>query len=118
MPDTVRSPELWPRLKHEARLFLKHEAAIKHYLQADADYIALCHWNTNIDNGWFWRDEDDELQCGLMDWGRVRQLNLTFAIWGCLNAAPFKLWDEHLEELLQLFVEEYHEHGGPLLDTA
>ena len=29
--------------------------------------IALCHWNANIDNAWFWREPDGALRCGLID---------------------------------------------------
>jgi hypothetical protein len=117
MPECARDPGFWARLECEAVPFLSQESAIKRYLHADRDYIALCHWNANIDNAWFWRDEAGELRCGLMDWGRVRQLNLAFAVWGCLLSAPVWLWDDHLDELLALFVEEFQRHGGPALDA-
>jgi hypothetical protein len=118
MPDALRLTEFWARFEREALRFLEYEYAIKRFLQDDGRYVALCHWNANIDNAWFWRDEESALHCGLMDWGRVRQLNLAFAIWGSLNAAPHWLWDEHLDELLAFFVDELHRHGGPLLDAG
>jgi hypothetical protein len=118
MPEAVRSAEFWAELEREAPRFLQHELTIKRFLHADENYIALCHWNANIDNAWFRRDGGGKLQCGLMDWGRARQLNLAFAIWGSLNAAPHRLWDDHLDELLSYFVAELHAHGGPLLDVG
>jgi hypothetical protein len=118
MPDAARSPDFWAKLEREAPRFLKHEVAIKRFLQADADYVALCHWNANIDNAWFWRDGDGTLHCGLMDWGRVRQLNLAFALWGSLNSAPHQVWEDHLDELLGFFLAELRRNGGPSLDVG
>ena len=86
-------------------------------LARDPDYVALCHWNANVDNAWFWRDTDDVLHCGLMDWGCVSQMNVGMAIWGAMSGAETELWNNHLDDLLQLFVDEVHSYGGPKLDT-
>jgi hypothetical protein len=114
-PANIISPDFVARLKAEAVRFLRHELAIKRFLHADPGFIALCHWNANIDNTWFWRDASGALQCGLLDWGRVRQLNLAYPLWGCLCAAPRQLWDNHLDDLLAYFTGDLHAHGGPLL---
>jgi hypothetical protein len=117
-PADVASAELFAKLDREVGRFLEHEAAIKRFQQSDPDFIALCHWNANIDNAWFWRDASGELQCGLMDWGHAGQMNVAFALWGCLCGAGLEIWDEHLDELLTLFLSELHEHGGPRLPIA
>jgi hypothetical protein len=117
-PAHITAPEFISRLEQDALRFLEHEATIKHYLHADPDFIALCHWNAHIDNAWFWRDTAARLQCGLLDWGRVRQLNLAYPLWGSLSGATLEIWDRHLDELLALFIGELHSHGGPLLDSA
>jgi hypothetical protein len=117
-PAHIRDPEFIARFETEALRFREAEAAIKRFLHAQPDYVALCHWNAHIDNGWYWQGARGELQCGLMDWGRVRQLNLGYALWGCLSGATISMWDAHLDDLLTLFIGEYHAHGGPLLDLA
>ncbi len=114
-PASIIAPEFIARVTEQAVRFLAHETEIKRFLHGDPDYIALCHWNANIDNAWFWRDAAGVLQCGLLDWGRVRQLNLAYALWGCMLAAPQYIWDDHLDELLTLFASEIHSGGGPLL---
>jgi len=38
--------------------------AVRRQSQSDPKLIALCHWNANIDNAWFWRDEASVLRCG------------------------------------------------------
>jgi hypothetical protein len=117
-PAQLAAPAFIARFEADTLRFLRHETAIKRYLHADPDYIALCHWNANIDNAWFWRDSARVLRCGLFDWGRVRQLNLAYPLWGSLCAAPREIWDEHLDALLALFIRELHAGGGPLLDRG
>ncbi|MCB2078935.1 MAG: hypothetical protein KDE55_14715, partial [Novosphingobium sp.] len=72
-------------------------------------------WNTNIDNAWFWRGPDGNLNCGLMDWGHARQMNVVYALWGCLCGAGLEVWDTRLEEMLALFASQYSASGGPML---
>jgi hypothetical protein len=116
LPANVGSPLFLARLPHEAPLFAQFEHTVAHHLAADTDYVALCHWNANIDNAWFWRDADDVLHCGLLDWGCVGQMNMGMAIWGALSGAETAMWDCHFDELLELFVSEVHHYGGPDLD--
>jgi hypothetical protein len=118
LPAEVGSPEFMARLRQDVPRIPQYEDAITRQLAADTDYVALCHWNANIDNAWFWRDGPGDLHCGLMDWGCVSQMNLGMAIWGALSGAETDLWVQHLDELLQLFVAEVHRCGGPNLDPA
>ena len=116
VPADVRSPEFLARLREEVPRVTHHEHAVMSQLAADPDYIALCHWNANVDNAWFWRDADGVLRCGLMDWGCVGQMNMGMAIWGAMSGAETDLWDQHFEELLRVFVAEVDALGGPRLD--
>ncbi len=118
LPPHLTTPAFIARLESGAVQFLRHEAAIKRFMHADRDFIALCHYNAHIDNAWFWRERAGTLGCGLLDWGRVRQMNVAYALWGSLCGAGLEIWDGHLEELLALFVGELHAHGGPRLDVA
>jgi hypothetical protein len=116
LPANVGSPEFLARLREDVPRIAHHEDTVARQLAADSDYVALCHWNANIDNAWFWRDGDDVLHCGLMDWGCVSQMNMGMAIWGAMSGAETDLWNRHLDELLHLFVAEVHRYGGPNLD--
>ena len=87
LPANVGSPEFLARLREDVPRIAHHEHTIAGQLAADSDYVALCHWNANIDNAWFWRQGDDVLHCGLMDWGCVGQMNLGMAIWGAMSGA-------------------------------
>ena len=118
LPANIRTPEFIAQLERDAVRFLHNETTIKRFLHIHREFIALCHWNTNIDNAWFWRDSSGELQCGLLDWGMVRQMNVATALWGGLCGANLDIWDKHLDELLALFTSELHAHGGARLDVA
>ncbi len=117
LPPQIRSAEFIARLRDEAPRFQGLLPAVREALAAQPEFIALCHWNANIDNAWFWRDGDDSLHCGLLDWGNVSQMNVAMALWGCLSAAETDLWNDHLDELLAVFVGEFAAAGGPSLDV-
>jgi hypothetical protein len=126
--DGIRRNPSWPAarqrwvsrvlgtLRNDVPRIAHHEHTVARQLAADSDYVALCHWNANIDNAWFWRDTEDILHCGLMDWGCVSQMNVGMAIWGAMSGAETDMWNRHLDELLHLFVAEVHRYGGPNLD--
>lgn len=118
LPEAIRSAAFVAALGEGAALFHAHEDAIKRFLHDRPEFIALCHWNANSDNGWYWRDETGALQCGLLDWGSVGQMHVAMTLWGCLSSAEDWLWRDHLDELLALFAAEYAVHGGPPLDLA
>ena len=116
LPPAIASAQFIAKLERDAVRYVEHQAKIRQFLHADRDYVALCHYNANIDNAWFWREPSGRLQCGLLDWGRVRQMNVAYALWGSLCGASLEVWNNHLDELLSLFIEEFSAQGGPRLD--
>jgi len=115
-PPRLADPAFLAGFRADAPLFVAQQDAIARAYHSRPDMIALCHWNANIDNAWFWREPDGTLKCGLIDWGNVGQMPVTRAIWGCLGACELDLLDQHLDELLDLFIAEYAQAGGPTLD--
>lgn len=114
MPPEICDPAFLSRLESDVALVLEHEASLRQYLTSNPAMIALNHWNSHIDNAWFWR-EGGTVRCGLIDWGRVGQLTFGAALWGGLSAAHLGVWDHHIDTLLAHFLGEYHAHGGPLI---
>jgi len=115
LPPEVRTAEFRAQMERDAFRIREHEALIRDFLTGNPDLIALCHWNAHIDNCLFYRDETGELQCGFIDWGRVGQLTFGAVLWGGYCAAHHDVWDHHFDDILALFVREYHQHGGPLI---
>ena len=81
-------------------------------------FVAFGHWNGNIDNCWFERDEQGVLQCGFIDWANCGELPFTQIVSGALGCAEPWVWAQHLDELLGIFLDEFQAQGGPVLDLA
>jgi hypothetical protein len=111
-PEELRSPVFLHQFQRDALRIFESEAVIQRSLRGAPNLRALCHWNAHIDNAWFWRDADETLRCGLLDWGRVGHITMGSALWGCLSAGHPSIWDRHLDGLLELFVREHEAHGG------
>ena len=117
LPKNITSSVFISQLAQQAARFPEHDAAIKKLLHSKPELIALCHWNANVDNAWFWRNAQGELDCGLLDWGHVSQMNVAMALWGSLSGAETELLNNHLDALLALFVAEFRSCGGPTVDV-
>lgn len=115
LPHHLRSDTFLERFGREAQAFFAREIPIKHYLQSNPDYIALGHWNANVDNAWFRTGPDGAREAGLLDWGGAGRMNVSQTLFGVLCAAELDVWDRHKAELVALFADEYHRRGGPRL---
>lgn len=118
LPPGAGRPEFITRMLADVTSISAAEGAVMNWLHATDDQVALCHWNANIDNAWFWAAPNGTLSCGLMDWGCVSVMNVSMALWGSLCSAETELWDQHLDALLAHFATEFHAAGGPELDIA
>ena len=101
----------------EAPIVLDLELGIRRFLNRRPEMIALCHWNMNLDNAWFWRGEDGTLRAGLLDWGSVGQMNVAQAFFGMTCAAEPDFLIAHRRDLIELFVAEYSASGGPAINA-
>jgi len=84
----------------------------------DRNLIGLTHQNMNIDNAFFWRDEDGKVESGFIDWGRFRQENYTTGLFNGLTCCDLTDWlQENDRRLLQDFCDEYAKEHRPGLVT-
>ncbi|BBZ32611.1 hypothetical protein MCNF_12160 [Mycolicibacterium confluentis] len=118
VPERLRSPEFIRRMLSEVNAVAAAQDNVMAQLTSDTDAVALCHWNANVDNAWFWRDPRGRLRCGLLDWGCVSEMNVTMALWGALCSAEPHLWELQLPRLLAHFSAEFEAAGGPSLDPS
>ena len=119
LPASIRSDSFIAQLEREVPRSVEHADALRAALQDGAQgLVAFCHWNANIDNAWFWRDDRGDLACGLMDWGNVGQMHMVTALSSCLVFAEPDFVIENLHHFLALFSEVFEEAGGGRLDPA
>jgi len=83
---------------------------------ANADAFALHHINMNVDNCWWWRDDEKNLRLGALDWGGLAIASVTRQLWWSYYGAEYDMLVSHSLDLLRLFADCYEEHGGPRLD--
>jgi hypothetical protein len=115
-PPNVRTSELREQFMRDIPEVVAAGGRIRKFLHSNPDFIAFSHWNANIDNCWFQPGPDGSLQCGFLDWANAGQFSVAQSITGAISGAEPLVWDEHLDELLNAFIEEYAGQGGPLLD--
>lgn len=114
-PENVRTPEFRGQFIRDIPDVVAAEGRIREVLYGNPELIAFAHWNANIDNCWFWRDAQGTLECGFLDWANAGPLSVAQSISGAISGAEPFIWDEHLDELLSVFIEEYAAQGGPRL---
>jgi hypothetical protein len=114
-PENVRAPELREQFTCDIPALIAAQGRIREVLYGNPEFIAFAHWNANIDNCWFWRDVEGALQCGFMDWANAGQISVAQSVSGAISGAEPFIWNEHLDELLTVFNEEYAAQGGPQL---
>ncbi|MCW2622506.1 MAG: hypothetical protein JWL64_2108 [Frankiales bacterium] len=114
-PDNVRTAEFREQFLRDIPDVVAAGERIREVLHGNPDFIAFAHWNANIDNCWFRPGADGLLEAGFLDWANASQLSVAQSINGAISGAERFVWDEHLDELLTVFIEEYAASGGPLL---
>jgi hypothetical protein len=104
----VFPPELdSERFLAELPMAFELKDAIARELNGDADLIALCHWNLNLDNAWFERQADGSLVAGLIDWGSVAQMNIAQCFTGMIICADPEFLAQREGELVELLAARY-----------
>jgi hypothetical protein len=114
-PEDLRAPRLREQFMRDISDVIAAEGRIRAVLYGNPDFIAFAHWNANIDNCWFWRDAEGVLQAGFMDWANAGTLSVAQSVSGAISSALPSVWNEHLDELLTVYIDEYAAHGGPRL---
>jgi hypothetical protein len=114
-PESVRAPKFREQFIGDIPDLVAAEGRIREVLYGNPEFIAFAHWNANIDNCWFWRNAEGTLQCGFLDWANAAQISVAQSVSGAISGAEPFIWNEHLDELLTVFIEEYAAQGGPRL---
>ena len=114
--DDVAAPAYQAQLQREIKELAPHLPTIHNYLFSGDDYISYAHPNANIDNAFWWRDEEGKLHCGLIDFGGYGCSNVATHLSSALMSAEPRLHVEHTETMLKAFIDGSLSMGGPKYD--
>eukprot|EP00933_Yihiella_yeosuensis_P019283 TRINITY_DN15644_c0_g1_i1.p1 TRINITY_DN15644_c0_g1~~TRINITY_DN15644_c0_g1_i1.p1 ORF type:complete len:620 (-),score=124.09 TRINITY_DN15644_c0_g1_i1:65-1924(-) len=116
-PGYVTTPEYIRKFTSTMMTLMAYSREIEYWKHKNPDYVALAHANLNVDNAYFWRDEEGKLDCGVLDWGGFGQGCLGHKVWWYLNCSEWSQIEENLEHFVNTFVSTYRVTGGPELDS-
>uniref|UniRef100_A0A7S1S643 CHK kinase-like domain-containing protein n=1 Tax=Alexandrium catenella TaxID=2925 RepID=A0A7S1S643_ALECA len=117
-PDYVATEGFREKFLRTMMTRAAYSAEIDFWKNNNPDYVALGHQNLNIDNAYFWRDSDGQLDCGIYDWGGFGSSSLGHKIYWMFNCSDFDQFRENLDHYLDTFISMYRESGGPQLDKG
>lgn len=81
------------------------------------DYIVLTHNNLQVDNCIYFRNDANELDVGMLDWGILACGPLVMSVaGGCIGQASVDIYVDNYRTWIQAAVDSYHAEGGPKLD--
>jgi hypothetical protein len=119
-----RHPQLLPgdlvertRFLHDIPRVLARRDRVLDLLGRLPESVGFSHWNANIDNCWFERDDAGDLVAGFIDWANAGPAPSFQAALGALSGAPATLWRDRLDDLLAGYVAELAATGAPRLDV-
>merc|ERR1719436_1085986 len=120
-PADVTDKAWLDQWKEEALHFMDYSVEVGCFMAGAGtkdphDYICLTHNNLQIDNAFFYHDENNDLQVGLLDWGILACGSLIGAAHGCITGASMEVLFEHRAAFLRSLLASYAENGGPRID--
>jgi len=113
--EDLTTPSIVETYKNILSIVNAYKMEILYYSNMDADYVSCLHGNLNVDNTFWWRDEDGKLDVGLLDLN-TGVGSLGVKLWWSLYGCEPEFLVEHCDRLLELFIKAYQENGGPSLD--
>uniref|UniRef100_A0A7S1LGM1 Uncharacterized protein n=1 Tax=Alexandrium catenella TaxID=2925 RepID=A0A7S1LGM1_ALECA len=115
-PDYCATPAFVASYKKILAITNMYTAEINYWVNRNHDYIAWSHGNLNVDNVFFWRDADKALNIGVLDWGGARCDSMGWKLWWWLYCCEYDFLSSNIDGMIDAFIKEYNESGGPLLD--
>jgi len=83
------------------------------YCVVDPAFLVFGHPNLCSDNAWFWHDDEDKLNCGILDWGAAMHQSIASMLGTCLGQADYEMLTEHEGDLIRGFADSLLECGAP-----
>lgn len=113
-PPFLQKTEDLQRVKGELLEMCPYFKDLSDYYQLNnSKWLAVNHANLQADNAFFWRDEYEQMACGVLDWGGFSRSPFCVRFLGCLSGAESDLLLDKLLDICTCYADEYERCGGP-----
>lgn len=116
-PSYVKDGSFKAKLRTTLMTLNAFSAESMFWRHRDDNYVAMTHNNMNVDNAYWWRDEDGKLEIGVFDWGNMGSRSLGFKLWWWLYCGDHEPLTANIDGYLKCFADTYAEFGGPAIDV-
>jgi len=121
MPDEIKDPGFLAEWKETVLDLMEYSHEIFWFASGGGtanpnDWMVLTHNNLQVDNAFFWRDDSNEVQVGLLDWGVLGCAPVSMPLQGCISGAQVHVLEEYIDAFIKAFLDSYAESGGPQCD--
>jgi len=93
-----------------------NKAQIDWWLHSMEDYVSLGHSCLDADDAFMWYGPGLSQMLGLRSWHGLHVGSLGQILWQWLSFVEESVLFLNRQHLIELFIEEYHQNGGPLLN--
>lgn len=115
-PQEYRDPKFLEAITVASVDYLTYRDDIGTYGFLFPQMIGMQHANLQADNGYFWRDADGVMDCGLIDWGGASPKHMAQTPMGCLTGCEGEILDEHQDGFFRCLLDEFYKECGIKVD--
>lgn len=111
-PKEYMEKSFLARFFKEARGMSYYVPEMSFYSQMMPEYFSLCHPNAQVDNAFYWRDDNGDMQAGLLDFGGIGHNAIPNCVANGWIGAEVDMMDEHEQKLTHFFIDEFEKASG------
>jgi len=111
-----QNPKFLEALEAAALAVVPYQNDINQYFMLFPEMIGMMHSNLQSDNAYYWWNDNDQMDCGIIDWGGLSPGCLSHRLTGSITSATGEVLDEHEDGLLQCWIDEYYKECGIKVD--
>mmetsp|Transcript_46658 Transcript_46658/g.137858 ORF Transcript_46658/g.137858 Transcript_46658/m.137858 type:complete len:614 (+) Transcript_46658:87-1928(+) len=115
-PSYCSDPAFIQKFRTTMMTMAAYSAELNFWKNSNPDYVALTHQNLNVDNAYFWRNAEGQLELGVFDWGNLGASGVGHKMWWWVYCSDFEVFQANLDRWIEAFAAAYKEAGGPAVD--
>jgi len=113
LPKDLNNRAFREQIRREAEEFVRYGGLINWVLsKVYWELNVLSHPNLQVDNAFYWRDAEGEMQAGILDFGSMMHMSCANVLSGSWSGAEWEVMDEHEDKLCDFFVDQLVAAGG------